>query len=539
MGNSASQELPQTQQQTTATSGCGPYEVGEHILTVQPGSPAEAAGLVSYFDFIVAVNSTPLDQDDGRLGSLLQANVNNNTILTVYNAREDTLRQVTVVPSNCWGGTGLLGVNIRFVRLKNANEHVWHVLDVYPSSPAQAAGLEPHTDYIVGTPEVIFDDGEDFFTLINSNMNKPIQLYVYSIRTNSIRQVTITPNRKWGGNGSLGCDVGYGYLHRIPTKNQRREQIIQQGQGETYAPQSHPLQQSTHLPQLSSPAQAMVAPQYQGGAQAAQPALVPRESNIQAHPQTSIQTSGSSHYSAQANTPSPMQATLQSPQSGSVGATTMLQGQVPQSSSPMLEPVGPSLIQPPALSQPTSPLPPVGHPSPAESLPQPSFQQSPSSAPTTLSTPPTTLSTPPTTLSTPPGSASYASVPTSYSASSAPPSSPFTSFATKQFSSSVPQPSLIGDSPVLTSPMNTAVSPPSAAASSPALSLDEKLAALRLKQQQLQQKFQESSPVAQTSQAAPSMESLAQLEETKQKLQQRLKDLQLNSATATARPEQN
>merc|ERR1712210_315210 len=29
--------------------------------------------------------------------------------------------------------------------------------------------------------------------------------------------VSITPNGAWGGEGSLGCGIGYGYLHRIPT----------------------------------------------------------------------------------------------------------------------------------------------------------------------------------------------------------------------------------------------------------------------------------------------------------------------------------
>ena len=30
------------------------------------------------------------------------------------------------------------------------------------------------------------------------------------------RQVLLTPNTEWGGEGSLGCGIGYGYLHRIP-----------------------------------------------------------------------------------------------------------------------------------------------------------------------------------------------------------------------------------------------------------------------------------------------------------------------------------
>ena len=31
--------------------------------------------------------------------------------------------------------------------------------------------------------------------------------------------MTITPNGAWGGEGSLGCGIGYGYLHRIPVDN--------------------------------------------------------------------------------------------------------------------------------------------------------------------------------------------------------------------------------------------------------------------------------------------------------------------------------
>jgi len=32
------------------------------------------------------------------------------------------------------------------------------------------------------------------------------------------------PNRNWGGQGSLGCDVGYGYLHRIPNPELHNEE---------------------------------------------------------------------------------------------------------------------------------------------------------------------------------------------------------------------------------------------------------------------------------------------------------------------------
>ena len=32
-------------------------------------------------------------------------------------------------------------------------------------------------------------------------------------------QVLLTPNPDWGGEGSLGCGIGYGYLHRIPSES--------------------------------------------------------------------------------------------------------------------------------------------------------------------------------------------------------------------------------------------------------------------------------------------------------------------------------
>lgn len=34
------------------------------------------------------------------------------------------------------------------------------------------------------------------------------------------REITLTPNVGWGGEGSLGCGIGYGYLHRIPIRTE-------------------------------------------------------------------------------------------------------------------------------------------------------------------------------------------------------------------------------------------------------------------------------------------------------------------------------
>lgn len=39
---------------------------------------------------------------------------------------------------------------------------------------------------------------------------------MYNWQTDGCREIQITPDTEWGGEGSLGCDIGFGYLHRIP-----------------------------------------------------------------------------------------------------------------------------------------------------------------------------------------------------------------------------------------------------------------------------------------------------------------------------------
>jgi hypothetical protein len=72
---------------------------------------------------------------------------------------------------------------------------------VSPNSPAAEAGLESHLDYIVGTPELAFNDPEDFFTLIQNNVGMAVQLYVYNLRDDNIRLVSLRPRKDWGGVG--------------------------------------------------------------------------------------------------------------------------------------------------------------------------------------------------------------------------------------------------------------------------------------------------------------------------------------------------
>nr|CAD7588409.1 unnamed protein product [Timema genevievae] len=121
MGGSHSVEIP------------GGGTEGYHVLRVQDGSPGQKAGLEAFFDFIVAIENTRLDQDNDTLKELLKAGLDKPIRMTVYSSKTQSVREVVIVPSTSWGGQGLLGVSIRFCSFEGANENVWHVLAAVPN----------------------------------------------------------------------------------------------------------------------------------------------------------------------------------------------------------------------------------------------------------------------------------------------------------------------------------------------------------------------------------------------------------------------
>ncbi|CAG9534779.1 unnamed protein product [Cercopithifilaria johnstoni] len=203
MGNSGSTNIP------------GGGSEGYHVLRVQDNSPGQAAGLEPFFDFIVCIGNTRLDSDNDTLKDILKQHVERSLELTVYNSKTQTVRQTQITPSQMWGGQGLLGISIRFCSFEGARENVWHVVQVQPNSPAEIAGLQSNLDYILGA-ESVLNQADDLIAHLQANEGKPIKLYVYNTESDSVREVSLTPNSAWGGEGCLGCDIGYGYLHRIP-----------------------------------------------------------------------------------------------------------------------------------------------------------------------------------------------------------------------------------------------------------------------------------------------------------------------------------
>ena len=108
-----------------------------------------------------------------------------------------------------------LGLTLQWTSLSTVS-NIWHILDVPQSSPADIAGLLPYSDYILGTPEGVLHGESGLGELVEDHIGRPLRLYVYNNEYDVTREVTIHPSRDWGGEGALGCVLGYGALHRLP-----------------------------------------------------------------------------------------------------------------------------------------------------------------------------------------------------------------------------------------------------------------------------------------------------------------------------------
>lgn len=183
---------------------------------MQDNSPGQKAGLEAFFDFIITIAGKRLDQDNDMLKEILKQNIDKPVRMTVYSSKTQNVREVLMTPGNGWGGHGLLGVSVRFCSFEGVNENVWHILEVHPHSPAEIAGLRAYSDYVIGAD--VRNENDDLFTMIQTHEQQPLRIFVYNIDDDACREVVIKPNSNWGGEGALGCGIGYGYLHRIPVQ---------------------------------------------------------------------------------------------------------------------------------------------------------------------------------------------------------------------------------------------------------------------------------------------------------------------------------
>lgn len=217
-------------------------EYGFRVHRVERNSPGESAGLQSILDYIVVANGVRLDRDDGEFVRMIAESKDTPMRLVVFDTQTLRTRETVLMPNDAWGGSGLLGITIRFDVAQSLSKHTLHILEVFDDSPASAAGLDAYNDYIVGEPwppqfsmpapprialraqyhakhaplpcwsccaqgvrcvawrvaacsstgvgDLLFDGPDEFGELIMHNERRPVRLYVYSNRTQNVREVS-------------------------------------------------------------------------------------------------------------------------------------------------------------------------------------------------------------------------------------------------------------------------------------------------------------------------------------------------------------
>ncbi|KAI1779796.1 GRASP55/65 PDZ-like domain-containing protein [Hypoxylon cercidicola] len=166
-----------------------------------------------WFDYIVGINGRVVEDPDPRLFAQEVRNCAGGSVaLGLWSAKGQRTRVLHVaVPAD----TRSLGLSLQWTPLALAS-NVWHVLDVPANSPADLAGLLPYSDYVLGTPDGVLHGESGLGELVDDYIGRPLKLWVYNNEYNVTREVEIVPSREWGGEGALGCVLGYGALHRLP-----------------------------------------------------------------------------------------------------------------------------------------------------------------------------------------------------------------------------------------------------------------------------------------------------------------------------------
>lgn len=74
----------------------------------------------------------------------------------------------------------MLQVKLRFENYAEAHTHIVSIKDVYLGGPAHRSGLQPFTDFILGTNEIVFKDLGMFAKFLSVNKGSKVELVVYN-----------------------------------------------------------------------------------------------------------------------------------------------------------------------------------------------------------------------------------------------------------------------------------------------------------------------------------------------------------------------
>jgi len=190
--------------------------VGYRILGCLPNSPTAECGLVSYFDYLVAADGIPLEELDNTLLEILVSNVGREIDVTIYNSKVRGYRDLSITPSMDWPGQGLLGLKICWASVPSLGVPILRVEEVFQGSPADAAGLIPERDFLLGTAHQAFETMAGLYHTLKDKVDAVLPVYVYNMDADFVRIANLFPTYSWGGGGCFGARVSVGYLHQLP-----------------------------------------------------------------------------------------------------------------------------------------------------------------------------------------------------------------------------------------------------------------------------------------------------------------------------------
>ncbi|KAG5493670.1 hypothetical protein JIQ42_02044 [Leishmania sp. Namibia] len=219
---------------------------GFQVVRLLPYSPAHKGGLVPFFDIITAVDRVLLNTNETQALQFFKSYVANHrnqlVCFTTFNLYTRAYRDVSCIPSDDWGGGGLLGCSIEWTRADACPERCVHVVDVLEGSPAAySTELKANRDYIIGMQTAqdalitLIKSQKDFYSRLEAWRDEQrwaqerkqrfpseavevphvLLLLVYNSESNTVGEVEV----EMGTNpeAALGISVATGLLHIIPS----------------------------------------------------------------------------------------------------------------------------------------------------------------------------------------------------------------------------------------------------------------------------------------------------------------------------------
>ena len=190
---------------------------GYRLIHIADSSPAAKSGLISYLDFIISANGVPLTPDQ-TLNTIVSKSLNCKVLLKVFNIITEEFRDVQILPSNSWGGQGLLGASVRWEDWKKSEG--LRVLEVPESSNAFKLGFQAKKDYILGTENTSINDVSTLGDILHRYLK--FDLFVYNSATGKVRCIPIENCNQ------LGCTVGEGMMNSIKSIEFKEEEKIEE-----------------------------------------------------------------------------------------------------------------------------------------------------------------------------------------------------------------------------------------------------------------------------------------------------------------------